>query len=75
MNQSIYLLEHMTAEYTQRRLAEAQQRHLLDVLKAGCAARPAWCPLVLALARGLIALGRRLQAAAEPLPQPIHETC
>jgi hypothetical protein len=66
----------MAAEYAQRRLAEAEQRRLLQALKPVCASRPAWCPLLLALAHGLIALGQRLQAAAEPQPQaqPAYET-
>ncbi len=75
MDANYYLIEHLTADYAQRRLAEAQQRRLLEAAKGICAQMPVWCPVVLALARALIALGRRLQAAAEPRRQAIQETC
>jgi len=72
------LIERMTDEYCQRRLAEAKNFRWLRALRAGktpAESRPLWCPLVLAFAHGLIALGRRLQAAAEPPPRPARETC
>jgi hypothetical protein len=81
MDANPYVIERMTAEYCQRRLAEAKNFRLLRtlrVLRAGetpAESRPLWCPLVLAFARGLIGLGRRLQAVAEPPAQPACETC
>jgi hypothetical protein len=75
MDTNPYVFEHRLAEYQKLRLAEAAQRRLVRSLKAAAENRPAWCPLALALAAALITLGRRLQAAAEPQPQPACETC
>jgi len=75
MDANPYLIERMTAEYCQRRLAEAKNFRLLRAGKTPAESRSLWCPLVLAFAHGMIALGRRLQAAAEPPAQPACETC
>jgi hypothetical protein len=76
MNTQPYFLEKMSAEYQQRRMQEAEQSRLRHELRAAAnPPRPIWCPLALALAAALIALGRRLQHAAEPQPKLACETC
>jgi hypothetical protein len=75
MNDNLYALEKLNAAYRQRREQEAEHSRLLHEIRAQSGERPAWCPVALTLARGLIALGQRLQALAEPKPQPACETC
>lgn len=75
MNDNPYLLERMAEAHRQHRMQEAEQSRLLRRLKPVPIRQPVWRPIVLSLAHGLIAAGRRLEHAAEPHPQPACETC
>ena len=75
MNDNLYALEKYGESYRQRRLQDAEPSRLLHELRAETAGRPAWCGPALKLARGLIALGQRLEMLAEAEPKPSCETC
>jgi hypothetical protein len=75
LNDNPYIIEHRAEEYRQRRLQEAAQARLLHSLAPERIWQPVWRPVILTLARGLIAAGRRLEHAAELRSQPACETC
>ena len=73
MNDNPYLPKYLSAEYRERRLKEAEHERLLRSISPLPVSSPAWGPLVLTLAHGLIAAGRSLENAAKPRTQPACE--
>jgi hypothetical protein len=75
MNDNPYLVEQLSEQYRQRRMKEAEQTRLLRSLEPVPARLPAWRTMVLSVAHGFIAVGQRLERAAELRPQPACESC
>lgn len=73
MNDNLYLMDKCSDDYRERCLKEAEHSRLLRSISA--ASSPAWRPLVLLLAHGLIAIGQSLEHTVELRSQPPCKTC